>query len=145
MAYWGDPIASEDDAYYAVKTALEIKKKVDELKIANVKENKIVLDVKIGINSGNALLGLTGSDKLMNYTAMGDAVNTAARLESACSKVERDILISKETYEQAKSKIIVLEVGKIDLKGKEFQIEVFEPIGLKEVSEVAIKTDADAT
>jgi len=145
MAYWGDPIASEDDAYYAVKTSLEIKRKVDELKIANVKENKIVLDVKIGINSGNALLGLTGSEKLMNYTAMGDAVNIAARLESACSKVERDILISKDTYEQAKSKIIVLEVGKIDLKGKEFQIEAFEPIGLKEASEVAIKIDADAT
>lgn len=143
MAYWGDPIASEDDAYYAVKTALEIKKKVNELKIANVKENKIVLDVKIGINSGNALLGLTGSEKIMSYTAMGDAVNTAARLESACATVDRDILISKATYEQAKSKIIVLDAGKVELKGKEDQIEVFEPIALKEPELKEPETDTE--
>lgn len=130
MAYWGDPIASEDDAYMAVKTALEIKKVVNELKIENAKEDKIILDVKIGINTGEALLGLSGSDKLMSYTAMGDAVNVASRLESNCSKLNRDILISKSTYEDAKSKIVVLDAGKIGVKGREEQIEVYEPIGL---------------
>lgn len=132
MAYWGDPIASEDDAYMAVKTALEIKKRVKELQVTNAKENKIIFDVKIGINTGDALLGLSGSEKIMSYTAMGDAVNVASRLESNCSKVQRDILISKTTYEDAKSKIVALEAGTISVKGRDEQIEIYEPIGLNE-------------
>ncbi len=132
MAYWGEPIAHEDDAFMAVKTALEIKKAVNELKIQNAKDNKIILDVKMGINTGEALLGLSGSEKIMSYTAMGDAVNVASRLESNCSKLNRDILISKSTYEDAKSKIIVLEAGKISVKGRDEKIEVYEPIGLVE-------------
>lgn len=132
MAYWGEPIARDDDAFMAVKTALDIKKKVNELKIENAKENKIIFDVKIGINTGEALLGLAGSEKIMSYTAMGDAVNVASRLESNCSKLNRDILISKSTYEDAKSKIVILEAGKISVKGRDEQIEVYEPIGLIE-------------
>lgn len=135
MAYWGDLAQTEDDAYLAVKTAIEIKKRINQLKIVNAEQNKIIFDVKIGINTGEAILGLAGTDKIMSYTAMGDAVNVASRLESSCTTYERDILISKSTYEAAKNKITVLEVGKIPVKGKEEQIEVFEPIGLIEYSE----------
>lgn len=138
MAYWGDPIASEDDAYMAVKTALQIKAKVNKLMIENEKAGKVVLDVKIGINTGEALLGLAGSTKIMSYTAMGDAVNMASRLESACSKLGRDILISQPTYEETKSKILVLEAGEVKLKGKDAQVQVYEPIGL--VNEAIIDT-----
>lgn len=132
MAYWGDPLASEDDAFMAVKTALDIKKKVNELKITNTKAGKIVFDVKIGINTGDALLGLAGSKKIMSYTAMGDAVNVASRLESSCSKLKKDILISKTTYDQVKNKIVALEVEKVSLKGKDEKVLVYEPIGLIE-------------
>lgn len=132
MAYWGDLADSEDDEFKAVKTALEIKQKVNELKIENAKENKIIFDVKIGINTGEAVLGLAGTDKIMSYTAMGDAVNIASRLETACSQYGRDILVSKATYEPAKDKIIVLDVGTISVKGKDEQIEVYEPIGIAE-------------
>lgn len=132
MAYWGDASNSEDSAYKAVKAALEIKKRVNILKIENAKENKIIFDVKIGINTGEAILGLTGTEKIMSYTAMGDAVNTASRLESSCKDCGRDILITKSTYEAAKDKIVVLDVGKISVKGKEEQIEVYEPLGLTE-------------
>lgn len=130
MAFWGEPFASEDDAYMAVKTALEMKKKVKEMGIENAKQDKIIFDIKIGINTGDALLGLSGSQKLMSFTAMGDAVNVASRLESNCSAVGKDILISKSAYEDAKDKIVVLEAGKISVKGREEQIEIYEPIGL---------------
>lgn len=129
MAYWGDFTNSENDAYLAVKTALEIQKRVNELKIENEKDNKIVFDVKIGINTGEAILGLTGTDKIMSYTAMGDAVNIASRLESSCSKLDRSILISKSTYSEVSNKIKVIEIGKIRIKGKDERIEVYEPIG----------------
>lgn len=132
MAYWGDPIASDDDAFMAVKTALEIKQVINELKVQNAKEGKIIFDVKIGINTGEALLGLLGSNKIMSYTAMGDAVNVASRLESNCSTLGRDILISKSTYNDVKNKIATMEAGTITVKGKEEQIEIYEPIGLIE-------------
>lgn len=133
MAYWGgDPMTSQDEAFLAVKTALEIKKRVSELKIENAKEGKIIFDVKIGINTGEALLGLVGTEKIMSYTAMGDTVNVAARLENACSKLNKDVLISKTTYSEAKDKIITLEVGDISVKGKNDKIKVYEPIGLAE-------------
>ncbi len=130
MAYWGDPIAHKDDAFMAVKTALEIKQKIRDLGLKNAKEGKIVFDVKIGINTGEALLGLSGSNKIMSYTAMGDAVNVASRLESSCSTLKRDLLISKSTYEDSKSKIVALEAGKISVKGRDEQIEVYEPISI---------------
>lgn len=135
MAYWGDPIASEDDAYMAVKTALDIKQVINDLKVKNAKENKIIFDVKIGINTGEALLGLLGSEKIMSYTAMGDAVNVASRLESNCSKLGRDILMSKSTYDEVKDKIAAMSAGKIEVKGKEEQIEIYEPIGFIEKHE----------
>lgn len=139
MAYWGDIANSEDDEFMAVKTALEIKKRVNELKIISEKENKIVFDVKIGVNTGEALLGLAGTDKIMNYTAMGDAVNVASRLETSCSIYQRDILISDSTYQAVKDKIDALAVGKIPIKGKEEQIEVYEPLGLIRGEEMKIK------
>lgn len=133
MAYWGgDIVHTENDAYLAVKTALEIKKKVNELKILNAHLGKIIFDVKIGINTGEAVLGLTGTDKFMSYTAMGDAVNTASRLESSCTALKREILIAKSTYDETKEKIVALEVGEIKVKGKEEKINVYEPIGLVE-------------
>ncbi len=139
MAYWGgDLVHTENDAYMAVKTALEIKKKVAELKILNAHLGKILFDVKIGINTGDAVLGLTGTDKFMSYTAMGDAVNTAARLETACSAHKREILISKSTYNDVKEKIIAIEVGEITVKGKEERINVYEPIGFSENNEQII-------
>jgi len=128
MAYWGDLTDSADEEFLAVKTALEIKKRINELKITNAQEGKIVFDVKIGINTGEAVLGLAGTDKIMSYTAMGDAVNTASRLETSCSTYKKDILISKSTYDAVQDKIIAFEIGKISVKGKEEQVEVFEPV-----------------
>lgn len=128
MAYWGDISDSDDHELMAVKTALDIKKRINELKITNEKEGKLAFDVKIGINTGEAILGITGTEKIMSYTAMGDAVNIASRLETACSQYKKDILISQSTYEAVKDKTSVFEVGKISIKGKEEQIEVYEPL-----------------
>lgn len=129
MIYWAD---SKENEFLAVKTALEIKKRADELKIINAKENKVIFDIKIGINAGDAVFGLTGADKFMNYTAFGNTINVASRLETICSTCKRDILISDSTYQAIKDKIIVLEVGKMPIKGKEEYMEVYEPIGLAE-------------
>lgn len=130
-AYWGEPVKCENDAYLAVKSALEIKKKVNDLKILNTKENKMVFDVTIGINSSEALVGLTGAHKLVDYSIMGTCIEIAQRLEQSCTTLKRDILITKSTQQQAKDNIIAIEVGKLTIKGHEGQVEVFEPIEIK--------------
>ena len=115
--------------------------KVNELKIVNAREDKIIFDVKIGINTGEALLGLAGSERIMSYTVMGDTVNTAARLESACSTLGRDILISDYTYQDVKDKIVALDAGRIKLKGKDKEVEVYEPIGFVEDQQTDIEEE----
>lgn len=130
-AFWGAPLKDENDAYLAVKSALEIKKKVNDLKILNAKENKIIFDITIGISSDEALVGLTGTHKLINYSVMGDCVELAAKLQHSSVTLKRDILIAKSAYEKTKEQIIALEVGKLSIKGYQGQAEVFEPIEIK--------------
>lgn len=125
-AYWGGIEEIKDAPYIAVETALEIKKRTSELKITNAKENKIIFDIQIGINSGKAVLGLFGSEKLTSYCALGEAVSDSWKVNNNCSELNRDILISKTTYEKTKDKILVLEAGKIEGE------EVYEPVGLVE-------------
>lgn len=132
IAYWGAPVEGENDAYSAVKTASAIKKKVAELKIKNASENKIIFDVKIVISTGDALLGIIGSEGFNSYTAMGDALNTSVGLESASAELKRDILVAKSTFDKVKDKVIVLNAGRIAINGKNEQIEIFELIGLNE-------------
>lgn len=125
-AYWGSPLSSHDDTYNAIKTALEIKKNTNELKITNAKENKIIFDIKIGINVGNATLGSSGPEKMVSYSATGEAIKTALKITGKCSIFSRDILVSKTAYEKIKNKILVLEAGKVDGN------EVYEPVGFVE-------------
>jgi len=74
---------------------------------------------------------------------MGDTVNTAARLESACSKLQRDILISDYTYQDVKDKIVALDAGRIKLKGKDKEVEVYEPIGFVEDQQTDIEEEEE--
>lgn len=131
IAYWGAPTASMEDPFKAVKTSLEIKKRINELKLINAKENKTIFDIKIGINTGEAVLGLLGVKNRIKYTPLGDTVKIASELKSNCQKLKRDILISQALYNEIKSKILVLDAGKIGLKGKPEE-EVYEPIALIE-------------
>lgn len=131
-AFWGEPVSSENDAYLAVKSALEIKKKVNDLKILNTKENKMVFDVTVGIDTAEAVVGLAGAHNLINYTVMGDCVELAAKLEQSSITLKRDILITKSTQQRLLDNLIALEVGKLSIKGYTGQIEVFEPIEIKQ-------------
>ena len=78
----------------------------------------------IGINCGNAVVGNIGCDFRMDYTAIGDTVNTAARLESNAKPGQ--ILISKEVYEAVKDRVAVTPIGEIPLKGKSNGVFVYQ-------------------
>ena len=79
--------------------------------------------IGIGINSGEAVIGNMGSDSRFDYTAIGDPVNTAARLESATKEQQVDILIGESTA--SKSKYNLIRMNEITVKGKEQPLQVF--------------------
>lgn len=126
MAYWGEPIPSVNDALNAVKAAVEIIEAVDEMNNENA-EDEIKLSVKISISTGEALVGCIGTDKIVDYTVLGDTVNIAARIESICSQFNKKLLISENTYKEVDHFIQADYAGNIKLKGKDSGVNIYAP------------------
>lgn len=97
MAFYGAPVASEEDAQRAVKTAIEMQHSFHELRKEN-NEDMTTLALGIGIHSGEVVVGNIGSEKVMDYTVVGYAVNVAKRLQEVARGSQ--ILISEDTYKQ---------------------------------------------
>jgi adenylate cyclase len=123
MALWGAPIAHEDDADRAMECALE---QLDALEKMNAKwkqDGRQQIGIGIGINFGEVFAGNIGSDRRLEYTVIGDAVNTASRVCSSAGPNE--ILISQPFYEQLKRPPKVETLEPIQVKGKSKKIPVY--------------------
>ncbi len=123
MAVFNAPFDQEDYIYEAVAAAWDMKSGSKELGEKLYKEYGKNVGFGVGVNCGEAVVGNIGCDFRMDYTAIGDTVNTAARLE-ANAKSEQ-ILISEDVYEQIKDRIEATPVGEIPLKGKSNKIMVY--------------------
>ncbi len=140
MAFWGEPVEVENPSFMAVKTALEMRKKLEEFNRKSVAGFPPVR-VGIGINRGYAVVGNIGYEKKLDYTAIGDVVNTASRLENLTKDVGATILISRNVYEDVKDKVVCRYVGSFLLRGKMHRIRVYEPLMLvEEVERTYIET-----
>ena len=124
MAIYNAPIELEDHAYRAVQTAWAMKQGSYILQEKLEKKFGKGVQFGIGINTGYAVVGNIGAKFRMDYTAIGDTVNTAARLESNAKAGQ--ILLSKSTYELVKDKVEVTPLGEIKVKGKEQGIEIYQ-------------------
>ncbi len=124
MAVFNAPFDLDDYIYKAVCTARDMKAGADA--IAEKFEQRFGKSVGfgIGVNCGNAVVGNIGCDFRMDYTAIGDTVNTAARLESNARRGQ--ILISREVYEAVKDRVVVTPIGEIPLKGKSQGVFVYQ-------------------
>lgn len=124
MAVFNAPFDLEDYIYKAVCTARDMKAGADA--IAEKFEKRFGKSVAfgIGVNCGNAVVGNIGCDFRMDYTAIGDTVNTAARLESNAGRGQ--ILISQEVYEAVKDRVEVTPIGEIPLKGKAQGVFIYQ-------------------
>lgn len=131
MALFGTPIYHSDHAFRAVKTAVEMRKSMIALKDKWTKEGKEVFDVGIGVNSGDMVSGFIGSKERLEYTVIGDNVNLAARLEPLNKVYDTDIIISENTYNRIKDKVIVMEIEFVKVKGKEKTMKIYEVIDLR--------------
>ena len=123
MALFNAPNDLPNHALRAVKTAWDMKQGSVALRDGILEEYGVDLQFGIGINTGAAVVGNMGSDFRMDYTAIGDAVNTAARLESSAPK--GGIIISDATYQQVKQYIDVVEIGHLSLKNKKEEVLVY--------------------
>lgn len=130
MAVFNAPFDLDDYIYRAVCTALDIAAGSDELEKKLMQRFGKSVSFGIGVNCGPAVVGNIGCDFRMDYTAIGDTVNTAARLESNAKRGQ--ILISSDVYETVKDRIDANEIGVIPLKGKKDGALVYEVQGRKE-------------
>lgn len=123
MAVFNAPFDLDDYVFKAVCTARDIASGADELEKKMMERFGKSVSFGIGVNCGSAVVGNIGCDFRMDYTAIGDTVNTAARLESNAKR--RQILISEMVYEKVKDRVEVTSMGEIPLKGKSRSICVY--------------------
>jgi adenylate cyclase len=123
MAQWGAPIGADDDPDKAMAAGIEMIKELDKLNVQWKAAGKPVLQIGIGLNVGEAFAGNIGSERRMEYTVIGDTVNTASRLCSAAGP--REILISDEFRRALKKPPPLVEMPPMELKGKSQPVPVF--------------------
>lgn len=132
MAFWGAPLKIENHAYKACLAALENQKKLSDLRKKWKKEGKPEIHIRIGINTGEAIVGNMGSENRFDYTAIGDNINLGSRLEGIGKEYGTEIIISESTYEQVKDNFLCRELDKIRVKGKNNAIKIYELVDKKE-------------
>ena len=134
VAFYGAPIDVDDHEYWACRTAIEMQDKLAILRKGWLDEGdrwpEIVHNMqnRIGISSGQMVTGNMGSEARMNYTMMGDNVNTAARLESSAKQYGIYIQIADSTYQPVKDRIVVRDLDNVKVLGKEEPVKVWELI-----------------
>ncbi len=131
MAFWGAPVPDPDHALNACRTAVAMQERLitlrDELRGMGLPE----ITVRIGLNTGMVIAGNMGSEDLFDYTVLGDAVNLASRLEGANKQFGTGIMISRYTYEKVSDWVEARLLGRISVKGKAEEVEVYELIGIR--------------
>jgi adenylate cyclase len=128
MAFYGAPVSYEDDVIRALQTALEMQQVFEQMKEKWGSEELISLALGVGLNTGEAVVGNIGSEKVMDYTVIGDTVNVARRLQEIAGPGQ--ILISQSTYWQVKDQAIVEELHPMLLEGKLEPSAIYELKGL---------------
>jgi len=130
LAFFGAPVAHEDDPVRAVLAALDIQKAIDEYARQLATRSRIPnLQMRVGLNTGLVVVGNIGSDLHMEYLAVGDTVNLAARLQSAAEP--GTVLISSNTARLVRHAFELESRGELELKGKSEPVPAFRVIGRK--------------
>ena len=138
MAYWGPPFVEEtDESQFACLAAIEMIKRIAPLRkevteLLGVRVIPTECDVRIGLATGEALVGSIGSDVMMNYTVMGDTVNLAARLEAANKLYGSRSLIAEATVAKTDEAIQFREIDRLMVAGQTNPQAVFELLGRKD-------------
>lgn len=132
MAFWGAPLADEKHAEHAVRAAILCRRKLKVLNARWAEEGKPLLHTRIGIHTGETVVGNLGSSERMNYSLLGDSVNLAARLEGVNKVYGTSVLISETTFSQLGDGFVTRPIDYVVVKGKSRRVKVFEVLDLKD-------------
>ena len=126
MAIFGLPLPREDDADRAVRAGIGMLVELERFNTARKERGMMAIDMGLGINTDEIVSGNIGSPKRMNYTVIGDGVNLAARLETACKQYGAKMLVSDATVKKLKGTYRMREADRVVVKGKTEPVVIFE-------------------
>jgi adenylate cyclase len=131
MAVFGAPVPEPDDALNAVRAALEMRSRLQQINETFQTRGLPEIRAGIGLHSGQVVAGNMGHVERMEYTVIGDAVNLASRLEGMTKELACDVVMSEDLYEQVKDDVIAEPLKRITVKGREQDVMVYRLVGLK--------------
>jgi len=131
MAFWGAPLPQDDHAIRACLAALDNQARLAELRQEFIQAGLPPVYARIGINTGEMIIGNMGSSQRFDFTVIGDSVNLASRLEGAGKEYGASIILSEETYRLAEERVEVRELDLLRVKGKEFPVRIYELLSRK--------------
>ena len=139
MAFWNAPLDVKDHKSRALSSALAMVDRLKELNVELEEENKLPINIGIGINTGEVVVGNMGSDNRFDYSILGDAANLASRLEGQSKGYGVTIILGEETVKDIEEEYFCVELDMIAVKGKEDAVRIFTVLGKHEY--VRSKTD----
>ena len=128
MAMFGAPLPMPDHALRAVRAAMLAGAVSEAIAAELQKQGKPAIETRIGVHTGPAVVGNMGSAKRFDYTAIGDTVNLASRLEGANKAFGTRCMVSETSWRSAAAEVLGREIGRVGVKGREQPIAVFEPL-----------------
>jgi adenylate cyclase len=135
IAFWGAPIARPDDADRAIKAAVAMYRAGEEFRREPPPGIPPIGRTRVGVHRGEAIVGNFGGEGRIQYTALGDSMNAASRLESANKKLETTLLLSREVRDETTLDYL-RPMGRVSVRGRSTPIEIFEAVpdyGLQEI------------
>ena len=148
MAFWGAPLNDNQHAVRSVSTAIQMQVTLAEMRAEWAKRPEmdgVHLQIGIGVNTGEVIVGNIGSERKLDYTVIGDNVNTASRFEGLTKYYGVGVVIGERTHELVKDQIHCRTVDKVKPKGKNQAVKIFEPIATKGMAgESEIMTHIDS-
>ena len=129
MAFWNAPLDVEDQRKMAIKSSHQMLAHLKDLNEELGKEGSLPINVGIGLNTGEVVVGNMGSDQRFDYSCLGDAVNLAARLEGQSKEYGMKIVIGEETAKEMEDEFVMIELDTIAVKGKTEPVKIYTSLG----------------
>lgn len=135
MCFWGAPLELPDHARHACVTAIEMRQELARINTEWKAKHNITIENRIGVHTGEMAVGNMGSDQVFSYTVMGDNVNLGSRLEGVNTEYRTNIVVSAATVSKAGENFTFRPLDRVQVKGKEDAVDIFELVSLREQHE----------
>lgn len=129
MAVWGAPQSTGDDAFFALKSCLEMRQALADLNAARIARSEEPIRIGMGLHFGEAISGTIGSEDRMEYTVIGDTVNLTSRIESATKAFGTDLLVSAALAIKVREQFVLEKAGDVEVKGKSEPLTLYKVRG----------------